>query len=136
MTTATKIKFLSETPRSIQAPEDKVLLVQPKGYRLLVMIYQTQRKTDGGIWKADDTIRREDHAQTIGYVVAMGADCFSNRETWPSGEPLCEVGDYIMFRAYAGTRFKLEGSDNEYRLLNDDAVEAVVVNPDKVRRAS
>jgi co-chaperonin GroES (HSP10) len=38
-----------------------------------------------------------------------------------------------MFRAYSGTRFKVE--DQEMRLINDDTVEAVVRNPSKVRRS-
>lgn len=116
--------------------EEKVLLVQPKGYRLLVVVHKTAEKTEGGIIKPDELRAREDHAQTIGYVVALGPDCFKDEKRWPSGQPLCREGDYVMFRAYAGTRFRLEGSDNEYRLLNDDAVEAVVMNPDRVRRAA
>lgn len=141
MTVSTKtdpiggVRFLSEKERQIEAPEDKTLLVVPKGYRVLVAIYQANRKTDGGIWKPDETIRREDHAQTIGYVIAMGPDCYSNKEQFPSGEHACQPGDYVMFRAYAGTRFRLEGTDTEFRLINDDAIEAVVVNPEKVRRA-
>lgn len=117
-------------------PDDKVLLVQPRGYRLLVVLFKTAEKTDGGIIRPDELRAREDHAQTIGYVVAVGPDCFRDPKRWPSGEPLCEVGDYVMFRSYAGTRFRLDGSDNEYRLLNDDAIEAVVMNPGRVRRAA
>jgi len=115
--------------------EEKVLLVQPKGYRILVVIYKTAKKTEGGVWKPDELLAREDHAQTVGYVVAMGPDCYADKERWPSGEKSCQVGDYVMFRSYAGTRFKLDSSENEYRLLNDDAVEAVVMAPDRVRRA-
>lgn len=119
-----------------QQVDEKVLLVQPKGYRLLVAIYKTAEKTEGGVIKPDELLAREDHAQMVGYVVAMGADCFKDKARWPSGEPLCNEGDYIMFRSYAGTRFKLSGTDTEFRLINDDAVEAVVMAPDKVRRAA
>lgn len=122
--------------RQIDAPEGKDLLVKPSGYRLLVILYRANDRTDGGIIKPDELLAREDQAQTVGYVVAMGPDCFTNKSLWPSGEPGCEVGDYIIFRSYAGTRFKLEGSDAEWRLLNDDAVEAVTINPDKMRRAA
>jgi co-chaperonin GroES (HSP10) len=116
-------------------PQEEVLLVQPQGYRLLVAIYKTKEKTEGGIIKPDELLAREDHAQTLGYVVALGPDCFQDEKRWPSKIPLCKEGDYIMFRSYAGTRFKLEGTDTEFRLLNDDAVEAVVMNPDRVKRA-
>ena len=38
-----------------------------------------------------------------------------------------------MFRANSGTRFKVEGV--EYRLMNDDSIEAVVSDPRGVTRA-
>jgi hypothetical protein len=39
----------------------------------------------------------------------------------------------VMFRANTGTRFKI--GDQEYRLMNDDSVEAVVPNPKAISRA-
>lgn len=114
--------------------EDRVLLVEPKGYRILVVLHRTKKETGGGVILPDSLVDRQDQANVIAYVVAMGPDCFKDKERWPSGEPLCEVGDYILFRSYAGTRFSLQGSEEEYRILNDDAVEAVVRDPNKVRR--
>ena len=38
-----------------------------------------------------------------------------------------------MFRANSGTRFNVGGQ--EYRLLNDDSIEAVVADPSKIARA-
>jgi hypothetical protein len=37
-----------------------------------------------------------------------------------------------MFRAYSGTRFKIGGK--EFRLINDDVVEATLANPDGIER--
>ena len=42
-------------------------------------------------------------------------------------------GDFVMFRANSGTRFKVAGK--EYRLLNDDSIEAVVADPRGITRA-
>jgi len=39
----------------------------------------------------------------------------------------------VMFRANSGTRFKVNGL--EYRLMNDDSIEAVVADPSGVSRA-
>ncbi len=50
----------------------------------------------------------------------------------PSG-PWCKVGDWVVFRAYSGTRMKMYGQ--EFRLINDDTVEAVVDDPTGVVRA-
>lgn len=38
-----------------------------------------------------------------------------------------------MFRANTGTRFKING--NEYRLMNDDSIEAVIADPSGIQRA-
>ena len=42
-------------------------------------------------------------------------------------------GDWVIFRAYSGTRIKMYGQ--EFRLINDDTVEAVVDDPTGVVRA-
>ena len=42
-------------------------------------------------------------------------------------------GDWVVFRAYSGTRMKMYGQ--EFRLINDDTVEAVVDDPTGVVRA-
>jgi hypothetical protein len=38
-----------------------------------------------------------------------------------------------MFRAYSGTRFKVGGK--EFRLINDDSVEAILNDPEGIERA-
>ena len=42
-------------------------------------------------------------------------------------------GDWVLFRAFSGTRIKIHGK--EFRLINDDTVEAVVEDPRGVERA-
>ena len=39
----------------------------------------------------------------------------------------CKEGDFVIFRSYSGTRFKVMGK--EFRLINDDTVEAVIDDP-------
>ena len=68
----------------------------------------------------------------IGLVVDMGDQAYGDAERFPTG-PWCKQGDYVMFRANSGTRFKVDGL--EYRLMNDDSVEAVVADPRGVSRA-
>jgi co-chaperonin GroES (HSP10) len=51
---------------------------------------------------------------------------------FPNG-PYCQVGDWVVFRAFSGTRIKIHGK--EFRLINDDTVEAVVEDPRGVERA-
>ena len=71
-------------------------------------------------------------ASIFGYVVAMGEDAYQDKAKFPNG-PWCKIGDWVIFRSYSGTRLKVE--DQEFRLINDDTVEAVVDSPAKIERA-
>jgi co-chaperonin GroES (HSP10) len=68
----------------------------------------------------------------VGAVIELGEQAYSDKERFPTG-PWCKVGDYVMFRANTGTRFKV--GSQEYRLMNDDSIEAVVADPRAVTRA-
>jgi len=46
---------------------------------------------------------------------------------------LCQKGDFVLVRTYSGTRFKIFGK--EFRLINDDQVDAVVQDPRGLTRA-
>lgn len=107
-------------------------LPHPKGYRILIAVPEVEEKTKGGIIRPDILKTKEETASIIGLVLAMGQDCYLDPDRFPSGS-YCKPGDYIMFRAYSGTRFKIAGK--EFRLINDDSVEAIVPHPELVERA-
>ena len=60
------------------------------------------------------------------FILAMGEDCYKDEKRFPNG-PYCKEGEWIIMRSYSGTRFKVHGK--EFRLINDDSVEAVVEDP-------
>ena len=62
----------------------------------------------------------------------MGDQAYSDAERFPTGA-WCKEGDYVMFRMNSGTRFTIGGI--EYRLMNDDSIEAVVTDPTGIQRA-
>jgi len=101
-------------------------LPRPTGYKLLIMLPQPDEKTAGGIVKASETLRVEEIGSICGFVLKMGPDAYSDPKRFPNG-PYCKEGDWIMMRAYAGTRFLIHGQ--EMRLINDDSVEAIVDDP-------
>ena len=68
----------------------------------------------------------------IGLVVDMGDQAYSDDERFPTG-PWCKEGDFVMFRMNSGTRFTIGGV--EYRLMNDDSIEAIVDDPSGIQRA-
>ena len=104
----------------------------PKGYRILIAVPEVEQKTKGGIIRPDMLKEKEETASIVGQVVDMGGDCYIDPDRFPAG-PYCQRGDWVMFRAYSGTRFKIAGK--EFRLINDDSVEATVPYPELVERA-
>ena len=108
-------------------------LPKPVGYRVLVALPQVEETFgDTGLVKSSTTINQEHIMSIIGLVLDMGEQAYSDEERFPTG-PWCKPGDYVMFRMNTGTRIKVGGV--EYRLMNDDSIEATVADPRGVTRA-
>jgi co-chaperonin GroES (HSP10) len=106
-------------------------LPEPKGYRILCAIPEAEEKFDSGIIKSDETRRHDELLSTVLFVVAMGPDCYADKTRFPTG-PWCQKGDFVLVRPNAGTRIVIH--DREFRLINDDSVEAVVQDPRGIKR--
>lgn len=106
---------------------------KPVGYRLLIALPNVEETFAGsGIVKAGKTVHEEYILSTVGLVLDMGEQAYTDKDRFPTGA-WCKRGDYVMFRANTGTRFKLGGQ--EYRIMNDDSIEAVVDDPRAITRA-
>lgn len=114
------------------AEEKATQLPQPSGYHVLVAIPEIEEKFDSGLLKADSTKHYEEVLSTVFFVVKLGPDCYKDASRFPSG-PWCKEGDFILARPNSGTRLKIHG--REFRLINDDSVEAVVDDPRGISRA-
>jgi chaperonin GroES len=104
-------------------------LPNPTGWRMLVLPFKMKDKTKGGLLLAEDTLERQQVASQVGLVLAMGPDCYKDKERYPDG-PWCKVNDWVMFARYAGSRIKIDGG--EIRLLNDDEVLATIDSPEDI----
>ena len=113
-------------------PRTATQLPEPKGYKLLIALPNVAETTDGGIIKSVQSQQDEAISTVVGFVLKMGPDAYANYGRFPTG-PYCEEGDWVVFRAFSGTRIKIHGK--EFRLINDDTVEAVVEDPRGVERA-
>ena len=113
------------------AEEKARQLPEPKGYRILCAIPEAEKEYDSGLIKADETVRTDELLTTVLFVVKMGPDCYKDPTRFPSGA-WCQEGDFILVRPNAGTRLVIH--DREFRLLNDDSVEAVVQDPRGIKR--
>ena len=132
--TALEIKRQSNIEaEEASAEEIEAQIPKPVGYRVLIALPNVDETYGAsGLIKSGQTLREEYILSTVGAVIELGEQAYSDKERFPTG-PWCEVGDYVMFRANTGTRFKV--GSQEYRLMNDDSIEAVVADPRVVTRA-
>jgi co-chaperonin GroES (HSP10) len=105
----------------------------PSGYRIMCAVPEVDKEFASGIAKADSTMSFEEKLATVLFVVSLGPDCYSDKERFPSG-PWCKAGDFVIVRPNAGTRLLIHG--REMRMINDDSVEAVVLDPRGIKRAN
>jgi len=114
------------------AEEKGKQLPKPSGYRILCAIPEVEKEyEDSGLIKADETIRNEETLTTVLFVVDMGPDCYKDEKRFPTG-PWCTKGDFVLVRPHAGSRLVIHG--REFRIINDDSVEAVVDDPRGIKR--
>ena len=112
--------------------EKPTQLPDVKGYRILCAVPQVDDKYESGLIKADKTKNIEEHSTVVLFVIKMGDMAYADKDRFPTG-PWCKEGDFVITRAYSGTRIKIHGK--EFRIINDDTVEAVVDDPRGYERA-
>ena len=124
---------LSDTTTLPDTPEKKAKQIPtPSGFHVLCMVPEIDDKFDSGIVKAETTIFAEERLTTVLFVMKLGPDCYKDASRFPSG-PWCKEGDFILVRPNTGTRLLIHGQ--EFRVINDDAVEGVVEDPRGISRA-
>jgi co-chaperonin GroES (HSP10) len=107
-------------------------LPNPSGYRILCAIPEAEDTFEGSaLVKPDDLVKRDEVLTTVLFVVKLGSDCYKDPVRFPNG-PWCKEGDFILVRPNAGTRVVIHG--REFRIINDDSVEAVVQDPRGITR--
>jgi co-chaperonin GroES (HSP10) len=111
--------------------EKATQLPKPSGYRILCAIPEMEKEYESGILKADETVRVEETLTTVLFVVDLGPDCYTDKVRFPNG-PWCKKGDFILVKPYSGSRLVIHGRD--FRIINDDTVEAVVDDPRGIKR--
>jgi co-chaperonin GroES (HSP10) len=114
-----------------EAEEKAKQLPKPQGYRILCAIPEVEKEFDSGLAKADETLRYDELLTTVLFVVDLGSDCYKDPTRFPNGA-WCKKGDFVLVRPNAGTRLVIHG--REFRIINDDYVEAVVDDPRGISR--
>lgn len=116
------------------AEEKAKQIPDPATYHLLCVLPEIDEEYgESGLLKASQTMHFEEVLSPVLFVVKIGPDAYKDEKRFPSG-PSCKVGDFVLVRPNTGTRIKIHGK--EFRLINDDSVEAVVQDPRGITRAS
>lgn len=118
--------MMTEEARTVTEADWEAQLPKPVGYRVLVALPEVEETYDSGIVKPESVKHREYIMSIMGIVLDMGESAYKDKERYPEG-PWCKAGDYVLFRMNTGTRFKVGGK--EFRLMNDDSIEAVIPDP-------
>jgi len=124
-------------PPHIQAERQEVekkakQVPDPVTFHLLCAVPETEKAFESGILKADSTQHYEEVLTPVLWVMKMGPDAYADKTRFPNG-PSCKVGDFVIVRPNSGTRLHIHG--REFRLVNDDSVQAVVEDPRGIRRS-
>ena len=112
-----------------EVTNEKAKLPEPTGWRLIVLPFKMDERTKGGIIMNETTLEKQQVASQCGNVLAMGPQCYTDKERYPE-RPWCKVGDWVIFARYAGSRIQIEGG--EIRLLNEDEILATIKNPEDI----
>lgn len=117
------------------AEEKAKQLPDPSGFMLLTVVPEAMEEyadSEVGIVKSSGDIWREEILTPVLFVIKMGPEAYQDKTRFPTGAR-CKVGDFVIVRPNSGTRLKIHG--REFRIINDDSVEAVVQDPRGITRA-
>ena len=111
-------------------------LPDPKTFHILCVVPEAMEEfaeSSVGIIKDSKTMHYEEVLTPVLFVVKLGPDAYKDATRFPNG-PSCAEGDFIICRPNSGTRLKIHG--REFRIINDDSVEAIVEDPRGITRAA
>lgn len=104
---------------------------EPSTFHLLCVLPEINEEYESGLIKAGQTVHFEELLSPVLFVVKVGPDAYKDEKRFPNG-PSCKAGDFVLVRPNTGTRIKIHG--REFRIINDDSVEAVVQDPRGISR--
>jgi len=115
--------------------EDKAKQIpDPVTFHLLCVLPEIDEAYgESGLIKSAQSMHFEELLSPVLFVVKMGPDAYKDEKRFPHG-PSCKQGDFVLVRPNTGTRIKIHGK--EFRIINDDSVEAVVQDPRGITRAA
>lgn len=100
-------------------------MIIPTGYRILVKPDDIEKVTKSGIVLVTDE-KLERVAQHVGTIVSVGRQAWKAFSKKYDGQPWASVGDRIIYSKYAGKFVKDPETNEQFVILNDEDVVAIV----------
>lgn len=98
--------------------------INPLEYYVVIKTDNMEEMTKGGVWLPPSIRDRENQAQVIGRLIAIGPLAFKYDI---ENDVIPQIGDKVAFPKYGG--LVLRGKDgSEYRLLKDGDLAAILTD--------
>ncbi len=107
--------------------------IEPLTYQVLVRPLAVEERSKGGLLLPEQARRNEQLLTVVGKVIAMGPLCFNDPAKFGENTPF-DVGDWVIYGAYAGKRITLANGETVI-LLDDDAIQCRVNDLSLVKRS-
>ncbi|MEG9884103.1 MAG: co-chaperone GroES family protein [Hyphomicrobiales bacterium] len=112
-------------------PRNRRKVPKVTGHHILLAPLPVETVTEGGIYIPEEHVEKQVVAGITGYVVQTGNSAYKGEYPkgvmrFPDG-PWCKQGDFVIYKTYTGTRVEVAGQ--EFRIMNDDQILAVVEDP-------
>jgi len=116
-------------------------MITPTGHHVLVDMLDIKKESEGGILIAslDENLARR--AQNYGVVLAIGPQAWQSNVDYDDeggmhrGKQWCKVGDVVVFPQYAQAFIEDHFTGQEYGLLNDTDIKAVITDAEQQKVA-
>jgi co-chaperonin GroES (HSP10) len=83
-------------------------LPEPAGYRLLIATLKVSEKTEGGVYMPDKIKDAEADGIHFGVWCSKWVPRLTATRIGSRPARTARLGDFVIFRSYSGTRFKIE----------------------------
>lgn len=100
-----------------------------RGYSILIMLWSPPKVDEYGLEYTEQSLRNKSIESTMGLILRMGADAFTDGARFPSG-PLVTYGEWGIFRG--GQRQVMEVDGKKIAFVTDDRFIGVTLNPTKI----
>lgn len=119
-------------PTDFKPPETDLEAPTPNPtlWRVLVRPLQSRTHTDAGLELTKQTQENQQYMTVVGQIIAMGPTAFQGGKF--EGSRL-EVGTWVLFPNNAGQVIEM-ADGRRFSLMNDDAITAVVDDPEPYRK--